>query len=288
MTAEPSHPYTIVDVFTGTPLAGNALAVFTEGQEIPSRLMQGAARELNLSESVFLLPGDDEADATLRIFTPENELPFAGHPVLGAAFVVGASHDHARIRLRTGMGIVPVTLTREHGEIVYGEMVQPVPTITAVSDPGALLKGLGLSSSQAPIEIYDNGPKHVMIVVDSVETLVALDPYLSALRHASDFMDLTTISCLTKLSDGCFKTRVFCPGSGVPEDPATGSAAGPLALHAVRHGLSELGRQIEITQGVEIHRPSLLNARVDGSVEQPTITVGGQAVTVAHGHFRLA
>jgi trans-2,3-dihydro-3-hydroxyanthranilate isomerase len=101
-------------------------------------------------------------------------------------------------------------------------------------------------------------------------------------------MDLTTISCFTKVSEGCFKTRVFCPGSGVPEDPATGSAAGPLALHAVRHGLSEIGQQLQIVQGVEIHRPSQINARVDGTVEHPEIAVGGQAVVVAHGHFRLA
>jgi trans-2,3-dihydro-3-hydroxyanthranilate isomerase len=111
---------------------------------------------------------------------------------------------------------------------------------------------------------------------------------MAALARVSAQAGLTGISCFTSLSEGRFKTRVFCPGLGVPEDPATGSAAGPLALHAVRHGLSELGQQIGIIQGVEIHRPSELNARIDGSVEQPTIVVGGQAVTVAHGHFRLA
>jgi trans-2,3-dihydro-3-hydroxyanthranilate isomerase len=288
MAAQPSHHYIVLDVFTGAPLAGNPLAVFTEGHEIPSRLMQAAALELNLSETVFLLPGDSDADATVRIFTPAKELSFAGHPVLGSAFVVGASGDRDVVRLRTGMGIVPVTLTREHREIVYGEMVQPRPTIAPAADASALLKGLGLSRSEFPVEVYDNGPKHAMVVVDSVDALVALETLPTVLRNASEFMDLTTISCFTKVADGCFKTRVFCPGAGVIEDPATGSAAGPLALHAVRHGLSQIGQQIEIVQGVEIHRPSELNACVDGSVEHPEIAVGGQAVTVAHGHFRLA
>jgi trans-2,3-dihydro-3-hydroxyanthranilate isomerase len=288
MAAEPSHPYTILDVFTATPLAGNALAVFTEGQEIPSRLMLSAARELNLSESVFLLPGDDQADASVRIFTPAAELPFAGHPILGAAFVVGAANGSDAVRLRTGMGVVPVALTREHGEIVYGEMVQPVPAITPFSDSAMLLDALNLPGSALPIEHYDNGPHHVMVAVESADAIINLEPDMAALGRVSVQAGLTGISCFTKLSEGRFKTRVFCPGLGVPEDPATGSAAGPLALHAVRHGLSELAQQIEIIQGVEIHRPSQLNARVDGSIEQPTIVVGGQAVTVAHGHFRLA
>src|SRR5579862_4866774 len=89
MPTDPVHPYTVLDVFTDTPLAGNQLAVFTEGESVPSRLMLNAARELHLSETIFLLPGDDDADAVVRIFTPQAELPFAGHPVLGAAFVVG-------------------------------------------------------------------------------------------------------------------------------------------------------------------------------------------------------
>src|SRR5579863_9823412 len=127
--SEPEHPYTVLDVFTETPLAGNQLAVFTEGESVPSRLMLSAARELHLSETVFLLPGDDDADATVRIFTPHAELPFAGHPVLGTAFVVGRANGLTTVRLRTGAGVVPVTLTREHGEIVYGEMEQPPATV---------------------------------------------------------------------------------------------------------------------------------------------------------------
>src|SRR5215472_1432639 len=139
MPPEPDHPYEILDVFTDTPLQGNPLAVFTEGEAVPTRLMQSAARELHLSETVFVLPEDDDADATIRIFTPDAELPFAGHPVLGAAFVVGERQNLATVRLRTDAGIVPVRLTRDHGEIVFGEMDQPIPTVGVYEHPDDLL-----------------------------------------------------------------------------------------------------------------------------------------------------
>jgi trans-2,3-dihydro-3-hydroxyanthranilate isomerase len=292
---EPSHPYTILDVFTDKPLTGNPLAVFTAGEEIPSRLMQITARELNLSETVFLLPGDHDADASVRIFTPSAELPFAGHPVLGAAFVVGGKNDHHThgdvVRVRTGAGIVPVVLRREDGEVVYGEMEQPKPTLNAFPDPTALLHALGVAGAELPVEVYSNGPKHVMVALSSPEQVAALTPDMSALVRAGTDVDLPRlgVNCFAKVSDGHFKTRNFSPALGVAEDPATGSAAGPLALHLVRHGWTMPGEEIEIVQGVEINRPSRLRARIDGDPDDPTkIAVGGSAVTVAHGHFRLS
>jgi trans-2,3-dihydro-3-hydroxyanthranilate isomerase len=287
---ELTHPYEILDVFTDTPLQGNPLAVFTEGESIPSRLMQAVARELHLSETVFLLPGEGRYDAQLRIFTPATELPFAGHPTLGAAFLVAEQKDLEQVTLLTGAGPVPVELTREHGEIVYGQMEQPIPTVSPLYDTGTLLRALGLIDSMVPIEIYVNGPEHVMVGLRSPAQVAALDPDMTVLGALGNLYRSAdpTISCFAKVADGQFKTRVFCPGLGVPEDPATGSAAGPLALHLVRHGLSEFGRTIEIVQGVEINRPSRLSARVDGSGETPErILVGGAAVRVAHGHFRL-
>ncbi|MDE3129949.1 MAG: PhzF family phenazine biosynthesis protein [Acidobacteriota bacterium] len=293
MTAEPEHPYTVLDVFTQTPLAGNPLAVFTEGETIPSRLMLAAARELHLSETVFVLPGDDQVDVTLRIFTPQAELPFAGHPVLGSAFVVGEQQDLATVRLRTGAGIVPVKLTREHGEIVYGEMEQPLPTVGGFEREQELLAALGLSAAAValPIEAYTNGPTHVIVaVVDpragtaNAEAVAGLAPDMAALRA----LGTIGVTCFARIGDGRVKSRVFCPGMGIPEDPATGSAAGPLALHLARHGWHTPGRPLTIVQGVELQRPSELVARVDGTAEHPTrITVGGSAVVVAQGRFRL-
>jgi trans-2,3-dihydro-3-hydroxyanthranilate isomerase len=290
MLPEPEHPYTIVDVFTDVPLAGNQLAVFTEGEAVPSRLMLPAARELHLSETVFVLPGDDDADATVRIFTPHAELPFAGHPVLGAAFLVGEERNLAMVRLRTAAGVVPVTLTRRHGEIVYGEMEQPLPTVREFEREQELLHALGATRPVLPLEIYRNGPTHVMVGLGDREQLAALEPDLAALAHLGP-IGIDCFAADPAIAPGehtRVSCRVFSPGTGIPEDPATGSAAGPLALHLARHGWYAPGNTLTITQGLEIHRVSELIARVDGTAEHPTrITVGGCAVVVARGNFRL-
>jgi trans-2,3-dihydro-3-hydroxyanthranilate isomerase len=293
MPPEPEHPYTVVDVFTDSPLAGNQLAVFTEGESVPSRLMLAAARELHLSETAFVLPGDSEADASVRIFTPHLELQFAGHPVLGTAFVVGEARNLATVRLRTGAGIVPVTLTREHGEIVYGEMEQPLPTVREFERTDELLAALGVSRADVvlPVEAYTNGPTHVIVAVtnpsagtENAKAVAALAPDMGALQA----LGAIGVSCFARVGDGRVKSRVFCPGMGVPEDPATGSAAGPLALHMLRHNWLQSGQTVTINQGAELQRPSTLMARVEGSSERPTaVFVGGSAVVVAQGHFRL-
>ena len=283
MATEPTHPYEILDVFTDTPLQGNPLAVFTSGEEIPSRLMQQTARELNLSETVFLLPGDGDAHAHARIFTPSVELPFAGHPTLGSAFVVGARDGLETVRLRTGAGVIPVKLTRRHGEVVFGEMEQPIPVIEPFIAFDDLLSALGAERAALPVETYTNGPRFILVALDDVDELTALTPDMGALAGFGG----TGVSCVAR-SDGGFRTRMFAPGSGVPEDPATGSAAGPLAIHLARHGWTRFGERIELLQGVEIGRPSVLFARADGSVEAvERVVVGGAAVRVAHGHFRL-
>jgi trans-2,3-dihydro-3-hydroxyanthranilate isomerase len=283
--SEPTHPYEVLDVFTDTPLEGNALAVFTQGELIPSTLFQRIARELNLSETVFITPGDPSAgfDAEIRIFTPGAELPFAGHPTLGSAFVVAAILDLAVVRLKTQAGVVPVRMTREHGELTFGEMDQPIPRIEPHPDPQAVLEALGVSETLTPIVNYTNGPTHTVVVLGSGEAVAALDPDMGLLK-ASDVQ--AAVVALT--GHGTAKTRNFAPRLGVPEDPATGSAAGPLALHLALHGLIEFGEQIVISQGVEIGRPSTLHARVEGNASEPApIVVGGSAVVVARGNFRF-
>jgi trans-2,3-dihydro-3-hydroxyanthranilate isomerase len=285
MPTEPSHPYEILDVFTDTPLEGNSLAVFTAGEDVPSRLMQRTAREMNLSETVFLLPGDGEADAHVRIFTPAAEMPFAGHPILGSAFVVGALTHLDVVRLRTAAGTVPVYLTREDDEITFGEMEQPIPTVEPFPDPEALRAALGIAEAALPIEAYTNGPTHVMIALHDALEVAALTPDIGALQAFGE----KGFSCFALDEDGMHvKTRMFAPGLGVPEDPATGSAAGPLALHLVRHGRTKFGQTLLITQGVEVGRPSELHATVEGTAEAiDRIVVGGSAVRVASGHYRL-
>jgi trans-2,3-dihydro-3-hydroxyanthranilate isomerase len=277
------HDYVVLDVFTDVPLAGNQLAVFTEPDAVPAEPMQKIAREMNLSETVFLLTAEAGADARMRIFTPAAELPFAGHPTLGTAFVVGERLGLPAVRLQTGVGVVPVRLEREGDTVRYGEMEQPIPVREEFDQAHALLAALGLERSELPVECYRNGPVFVYVGVSSESELAALTPDLRAIEA----LGTLGVSCFAG-GEGRFKVRMFGPALGVAEDPATGSAAGPLAVHLARHGRIEYGEEIEINQGVEIGRPSLLRARVlgsEGSIEQ--VLVGGSAVLVARGQYRI-
>jgi trans-2,3-dihydro-3-hydroxyanthranilate isomerase len=276
--------YVVADVFTDTPLAGNPVAVFTDARALEADEMQRLARELNLSESVFVLPAEAEGHARIRIFTPGIELKFAGHPTLGTAFVLAGPMQLVEIRLETGMGIVPVVLDRDDGRIVFGRMEQPLPSWEPYSQEAALLSAVGLERSELPVELYDNGARHVYVALASPEDVAGLRPDLSAL---ADLPAVLGISCFAG-EGSSWKTRMFAPAGGVTEDPATGSAAGPLAVHLARHGRIAFGEEIEISQGAEIGRPSTLYARVDGSAEQlERVEVGGSAVIVARGEFRL-
>ena len=275
--------YVIADVFTDEPLAGNQLAVFTDGRDLSEVDMQAIAREMNLSETVFVLPATtDEADVRIRIFTPSVELPFAGHPTLGSAFVLGGPLQKIVIRLETGAGIVPVTLEREGPKIVFGRMDQPVPTWEAVQEPEPILAALGVEHSGLPIERYDLGPGHLYIELDSPGAVQGLSPDIGALAAATQ----DGANCFAHVEGNRWKTRMFAPNHGVNEDPATGSAAGPLAIHLARHGRIPFGQQIEISQGAEINRPSTLFATVEGEADRiDRVEVGGSAVLVARGEF---
>lgn len=281
-----SRPYRFVvcDVFTDTPLTGNQLAVFTDARQLDDTLMQLLAAEIGFSETVFVLPPERGGHARIRIFTPTVELPFAGHPTLGAAFVLGAPLQLGAIRLETGSGTVEVALERdESGRLVFGRMRQPVPSITLLEDTGPLFAALGIDRSTLPVELYDNGARHVLVGLSSEAEVAALQVDFAALGH----YEMTGVNCFAG-SASRWKLRMFSPDPGIAEDAASGSAAGPLACHLARHGRIDWGDEIVITQGVEIGRPSTLYARAvggDGLIE--AVEVGGAAVTVARGEFRL-
>src|SRR5262245_41114941 len=161
----PTFRYVVCDVFTDTPLTGNQLAVFTDAREIPESSLQPLAREMNYSETVFVYPATaDGAHARIRIFTPGVEVPFAGHPTLGSAFVLGGPLQLGEIRLETGSGVVPVRLEREGAQIVFGRMEQPLPTIEPYADEAGLLAAIGVQRSELPLEVYDNGLRNVFVV----------------------------------------------------------------------------------------------------------------------------
>lgn len=285
-------PYLIVDVFTGTPLEGNPLAVFTEADGLPPDRMQRVAREMNLSETVFVLPPAAGGDARIRIFTPAIELPFAGHPTLGTAFVLCGQRGLDEIELETGAGVIRVEFAGRDGQApqppglppapgLPGRMRQPVPAWEPYERAAELLAALGVEGSRLPVEAYRNGPRHVYVALDSEEAVSRLRP------------DITALGALPGIGVGCFagsgprwKFRYFAPALGVAEDPATGSAAGPLAVHLARHDQIAFGQQIEVRQGEEIGRPSVLLVRVEAAGGQVTaVHVGGSAVIVARGEL---
>jgi trans-2,3-dihydro-3-hydroxyanthranilate isomerase len=269
--------------FTDTPLQGNQLGVFTDGRGLSGAAMQRLARELNFSETVFVLPAEQGGDLRVRIFTPVRELPFAGHPVLGSAVVIGKALELTTLVLETGVGLIELEL-EPHGPLgSSGVMEQPIPSFAPYEHEAALLAALGLTRSGLPVEAYENGPLHVYVELDDERAVAALDPDMRALAALAP----ACANCFAG-SGARYKTRMFAPGTGVPEDPATGSAAGPLALHLCRHGRVAFGIEIEIHQGEELGRPSLLYARAVGSAERvERIEVRGSAVIVAAGEFLL-
>ena len=276
--------YTICDVFTDRPLTGNQLAVFTRADQIASELMQPLAREINFAETVYVLPAEGDGDFTIRIFTPALELPFAGHPTLGTAWVLSIEHDLDQVTLETGVGPVPVRVEREDGRPTFALMDQVVPSVAPYPDPDELLASLGVPRSLLPVEVYDNGVRHAFLCVPSPADVAAVRPDLSRLGALPGPIG---VSCFA-VDGHAVKTRMFGPTLGVPEDAATGSAAGPLAVHLVRHGRVGAGEEIVISQGAELGRPSVLRARASGSPEAiAQVQVGGQAVVVGSGEFKL-
>jgi len=275
-----AHRYVVADVFTSTPLTGNQLAVFTDARGLDTETMQALTLELGFSETVFVLPPEQGGTARIRIFNPKEEMPFAGHPILGTAFVLGAPLQRGVVELETGAGLVPVALERdEQGALVFGRMSQPVPSVETV-DERAVLAALGVARSELPVELYDNGARHLVVTLPDVPAVSTLAPDLAAVGA----LGVTGLNAVAQAGER-WRSRMFWANG---EDAATGSAAGPIACHLARHGATAWGDEIAIEQGVEMRRPSLLHARADGrdgTIE--AVEVGGSAVVVARGEFRL-
>lgn len=270
-----SYEYVVADVFTDTPLTGNQLAVFVDSA-VPEDLMQPLAREIGFSETVYV-----EARDRIRIFTPAVELPFAGHPTLGTAFVLTRQRGAHEIALETKAGAVRVTFDAAG----RGRMTQPLPTVTPwPGDERALLDALRVPGSALPVNVYDNGMRHLYVVLDDEAAVAGLRPDVAALGELTPGIG---VNCIAG-AGAAWKSRMFGPGVGVDEDPATGSAAGPLAVHLCRHGVVPWGTEVTITQGVELQRPSTLYAVARGSEDRlDAVEVAGDTVVVGRGTFEL-
>ncbi|WP_228973491.1 PhzF family phenazine biosynthesis protein [Streptomyces sp. DH12] len=278
-----THRYVVIDAFTDTPLRGNPVAVFFDADDLPAARMQSIAQEMNLSEVTFVLAPKRGGDAHIRIFTPVNELPFAGHPLLGTAVALGETHPGDRLRLETAMGVIAFELERPAGGALTARMEQPIPTWREFDRTDELLAALGVPAPELPVEIYTNGPRHVFVGLESVEALSRVDPDHRALAA---FPDMAT-NCFAG-SGTTWRTRMFSPAYGVTEDAATGSAAGPLAVHLARHGRAGYGRWIDVHQGVEMGRHALMRAFAEGAGDRVTsVRVAGAGVPFARGTIHV-
>lgn len=280
----PTLRYVVVDVFTSHPLAGNPLAVFTDARGLAQDVMQALARELNLSETTFVLPAESGGTARVRIFTPRAEIPFAGHPTLGTALVLGEPVEAQMLTLELGVGHVPVVLERQADRVVGGWFTRPAPLPVAFAHTDALLGALGVQQTASPVVVYDNGMRHAAVHLASHAQVSSLRPDLSALsRVLIDTIDVFAFEGQEAL------LRVFAPSHGVYEDPATGSAAAPVFLHLVEHASFDPEATLSIRQGEHLTRPSLIQVRQSSSSANGSklIEVGGAGVIVARGEFSL-
>jgi trans-2,3-dihydro-3-hydroxyanthranilate isomerase len=299
-----------VDVFTDKPFGGNPLAVFPEAEGLNSKEMQHLAREMNLSETTFVLPSRTaRADFRVRIFTPAAELPFAGHPVVGTHWVLAhlgrvALHEPVtRVHLELGVGVLPADLHVSQGKVERVVMTQDRPAFLAVlNDVTQLAEGLGLppdaiSETRLPVQVVSTGIPQMMVPVRSlaeVQALAASRLDLGALTrvcraHGTECVMVFTFE--TEQPESTVHVRMFAPLLGVPEDPATGSANGALGAYLVRHQaipLIEPTTSILSEQGAELGRPSSLYVEVDHTAgEIAAVRVGGQVVAVAEGVVRF-
>jgi trans-2,3-dihydro-3-hydroxyanthranilate isomerase len=279
----------LLDVFTDRALTGNQLAVFVDGPSVPVDLRQDIAREIGFSETVFVdpPPHPTSGDARVRIFTPEVELGFAGHPVLGTAVALAADRDlpaGSVVTLVCTPGPVPVEIDADR---TGGWMRQPLPTWEPWPAPDPLVEalGVGVADLAAPVELYDNGVQHIVVAVDDPDLVRRAMPDHSRLGHIAGNAG-TSLCALT--GPGTGTTRMFMPGGGIVEDAATGSAAGPIGIHLLRHGHLDPGGLLTLEQGTQINRPSSLHVRVEGLPDAIAgVGVGGKAIIVGELTFRL-
>jgi trans-2,3-dihydro-3-hydroxyanthranilate isomerase len=297
--------YRIVDVFTDRVFGGNPLAVFLDGRSLSDAEMQSLAKEMNLSETTFVLPARDPANHfKVRIFTPGGELPMAGHPTIGTAFVLArerlfkAGGDVARLLLEENVGTIPVDLHVNAGTPQMIWMTQPRPQFgPRVLNRDSAAEILSLTRDEIddtlPIEIVSTGVPYPIVPLRSLSAIKRLRFRADlAHRELSRFggSEMLVFTMETERADSAVHSRMFAPEFGIAEDPATGSAAGPLGAYLVKYGAmkAEPTAEIVVEQGIEMGRPSFLHVRITRDRDDITdVQVGGTCVSVGGGEISL-
>jgi trans-2,3-dihydro-3-hydroxyanthranilate isomerase len=300
--------FIIADVFTEKQFGGNQLAVFTDGTGLDTVTMQNIAREMNYSETTFLLPPEAGGDFHLRIFTPAEELPFAGHPLVGSGYVVISekmkawSEPFTTVKLETGVGEIVVNVETKDSTAGFTQMTQPLPVVRSKwTDSGRLAKALAIEpsdieSTNLPVELLFNGIPVLVIPVASLKAVEKIKVDAGALETISIEAGAKTVLAFTMetlAADSTVHCRVFAPVEGILEDAATGSANGPLGFYLVTHKLVEPRSLVRIVseQGFEMRRPSILNIEIDVDVSSNEVTgvrVGGGVVISGRGEIFIS
>jgi trans-2,3-dihydro-3-hydroxyanthranilate isomerase len=299
--------YLHYDVFTSHRFEGNQLAVFLDGRGLDTATMQAIAKEMNFSESTFILPAEQSGtDVRMRIFTPGSELPMAGHPTIGSTFALAhtgvITPDRSRFVFGLGVGPTPVELQWTGDQLAFAWMDQLRPEVRrvdATAEELALAVGVDtntIATPRLPIEEISCGVAFIMLPLVSREAVDGASPNPAAMRALRSAFGDEHVAVFLFTTDGgdddvTAYSRMFAPGFGVLEDPATGSASGPLGCYLVRNGLVPRERAARIVshQGVAMGRPSRIHVAItisgQGAIER--VQVGGQAVLVAEGRLAL-
>jgi len=299
--------YHLVDVFTDHAFGGNPLAVFTDAGAIPESALQSIAREINLSETTFVFPPKDKAnDFHVRIFTPAVELPMAGHPTIGTAFVLQRERlirdrdDPLKILFEEGVGVVPVSITRKDDERTFIEMNQPLPEFGRQShNVGQVANMLSLmpehiSATGLPIQTVSCGVPFLFVPLDSLAAARKIRLRTEFCEQIDDEFKTSNVFAFTREVESAksdVHSRMFAPALGIAEDPATGGASGPLGCYLVRHDViqSDVELSCASEQGLEMGRRSLIYIRVGHSLGEITaVAVGGTCHYMGAGYLDLA
>jgi trans-2,3-dihydro-3-hydroxyanthranilate isomerase len=293
MTKESRHfPFTQLDVFTSRPFEGNQLAVLSDARGLSDEQMQTIAREMNLSETTFVLPRDAEIErergVRVRIFTVQEELPFAGHPTLGTAFFLRGSTGAAEVALELNVGKVPVRFEERAGEPLFGEMTQIDPTFGTVHDRESVARATGVPiedlDSSLPIQTVSTGVPFTVVPLRGLEVMKRLQINFNQSAEYLNrtggkffyFVSRETIDDAARLH----ARMLFYSG----EDPATGSAAGCASAWMVANGVAQNDERVLIEQGLEMKRPSRIFVRASRKGDRVVnVRVGGNVVEVLRG-----
>lgn len=299
--------YLHYDVFTGRKFEGNQLAVFPDARGLSAAQMQTITREMNFSESTFLLPAESpETDIRMRIFTPGSELPMAGHPTIGSTFALAHDGTIAAGRERwvfgLGIGPTPVELTWTNGALSFAWMDQRPPVFREPASARAdVIRAAGVDPAAVdatglPVEEISCGTQFIFVPVQTRAAVDAAEPDLGAMRRLTSAFPSGHIALFIFSTEPvdpgvAAYSRMFAPAIGIAEDPATGGASGPLGSYLVKHGLvsREQRRDMVSLQGVAMGRPSRIHMRIteDANGQITRVQVGGQAVRVGEGTLDL-